>query len=155
MASTFTCLTYHVVFSTKYRRRTINADWQDDLYRYISGIAHNHDGQLLEIGGVDDHVHLLLGIGAKIAVADMIRVIKANSSKWVNEEFPLQTPFQWQTGYSAFTVSYSQDNVVRNYIRNQAEHHRKLSFQDELLALLRRHEIPYDPRYVFEEEHHA
>ncbi|MCH8042938.1 MAG: IS200/IS605 family transposase [Planctomycetes bacterium] len=153
MASTFTSLTYHVVFSTKYRKNRITADLQEELYKYIGGIVRDQKGVLLEIGGVADHVHLLTGFSPTVAVSDVVRLIKANSSKWVNEKADTTRKFQWQTGYAAFTVSCSQVDVVRRYIQNQEEHHKTLSFRDEFLALLKRHGIEVDMRYVFEEEH--
>ncbi len=153
MASTFTCLDYHVVFSTKYRKPRIDDKWREELYQYLGGIIRAEKGCLREIGGMPDHIHLLVGIRPTIAVADSIRIIKTNSSKWVNERGDQTAKFQWQTGYAAFSVSVSQREIVRRYIQNQQEHHRKLSFQDEFIGLLDRHKIEYDPKYVFEHEH--
>jgi REP element-mobilizing transposase RayT len=154
MPSTYTSLQYHIVFGTKYRRPTITADIRDELYRYIAGIIANKDGQALEIGGVEDHIHLLTSCSPRIALADFIRDVKANSSKWLREERGREL-FQWQTGYSAFTVSGSQVKIVRRYVRNQVEHHRKQSFEEEYRTLLLRHGIKFDERYLFDEEHHA
>jgi REP element-mobilizing transposase RayT len=153
MASTFTSLTYHVVFSTKYRKNRITPALQEELYKYIGGVVREQKGVLLEIGGVADHVHLLTGFNPTVAVSDVVRLIKTNSSKWVNEKSDTTRKFQWQTGYATFTVSCSQVDIVRRYIQNQAEHHKTLSFRDEFLALLKRHGIEVDMRYVFEEEH--
>ena len=121
---------------------------------YIAGIIANKDGQALEIGGVEDHIHLLTSCSPRIALADFIRDVKANSSKWLREERGREL-FQWQTGYSAFTVSGSQVKIVRRYVRNQVEHHRKQSFEEEYRTLLLRHGIKFDERYLFDEEHHA
>ena len=156
MANTFTSLTYHIVFSTKNRKPKIRKEFESDLYRYIAGIIRENNGQLLEIGGVDDHIHILTGIRPTIAVSDLVRLIKANSSKWIKEEYanPFH-PFGWQTGYSAFTVSESQCEFVREYIRHQKKHHRKVSFRDEYLALLQKHKIEYDEQFVFDEENVA
>ena len=152
MASTFTSLSYHVVFSTKYRQALIDDDTKQELYGYIGGIIANKDGQLLEIGGMPDHIHILTSCPPSLALADFIRDIKANSSKWMHEEQRLLR-FAWQTGYGAFTVSCSQIDVVRNYIRNQAEHHSKQSFEDEFRDILRKHGILFEETYLFEREH--
>ncbi len=122
--STFTKLSYHIVFSTKYRCKSITDSSSERLYEYIGGIIRAKSGHLIEIGGVEDHVHLLANLSPTKSISDTIREIKANSSKWRNE-FPDNTGrFEWQKGYGAFTVSYSQIESVRHYIRNQREHHR-------------------------------
>jgi putative transposase len=121
---------------------------QERLYEYIGGIVRDEGGILLEIGGVPDHVHLLVRLKADRAVAEMVRLIKANSSKWMNEEHPQDGRFSWQAGYGAFTVSESHVPSVQRYIRGQREHHAKSSFREELLALLKKHQIEYDPRYL-------
>jgi len=153
MSSTFTSLLYHAVFSTKHRKKIITPQIKDDLFQYTGGIIRAHKGVLLEIGGMPDHVHLLAGFSPTIAVSDMMRVIKTNTSKWVNAQPNRIDRFEWQTGYAAFTVSRSQESVVRQYISNQKEHHREWTFRDEFLALLRKHKIEFDERYVFEDEH--
>lgn len=155
MASTFTNLLYHIVYSTKYRRDTIAPIWQPDLYAYIGGIIKERDGILLEIGGMSDHIHILAKLSPKLAIMDVLRDIKAVSSKWVNERRFTLSRFEWQTGYGAFSVSQSHVEVVRQYIRNQEQHHRQIPYQAEFITLLQRHEIEFDPRYVFEEEHIA
>ncbi len=152
MASTFTSLAYHVVFSTKFRKRTLTNAIRGETYNYIAGIIANQQGQLLDIGGVDDHIHLLTSCPPRIALADFVRDIKANASKWLRED-QRQNDFGWQTGYAAFTVSCSQIDAVREYIRNQVEHHRKQSFEDEFRAILNRHGIAFDEKYLFEQAH--
>ena len=104
----------------------------------------------LEIGGVDDHVHVLLGLPATMPVSKALQLIKGGSSKWVHEMFPEHRLFQWQEKYGAFSVSVSQLDRIRSYIRNQEEHHRKSSFEDEFLTLLKRHRVVFDERYVWE-----
>ena len=151
--STHTCLTYHVVFSTKYRKRMIHQDWRDDLYAYIGGIIRGEKGILLEIGGIEDHIHVLAGFHPATSVAEMVKRIKGNSSKWINEESKTHQRFSWQAGYGAFTVSHSQETLVQRYIQNQEDHHRTRTFEEEFLEILNRHNIEYDPRYVFETEH--
>jgi REP element-mobilizing transposase RayT len=149
MPSTYTNLLYHFVFSTKDRIPLITNDLQDELYRYIGGIVRAEGGILLEIGGVNDHIHILAKIKPAISVSDMLGTIKANSSKWVSDHEMKLRKFGWQEGYAAFTVSESQVPAVREYIRNQAEHHRKQTYQEEFVALLERHGIEYDPRYLW------
>jgi len=150
--STYTNLLFHIVYSTKYRKPTIEKRWQDNLYGYVGGIIHEHKGTLLCMGGVEDHVHLLAKLSPTIAISDMLRLIKANSSKMINETLRPRIPFEWQSGYAAFSVSESQFSMVKQYILNQESHHRRKSFQDEFIQLLERHNISYDLRYVFDQE---
>lgn len=150
MANTFTNLLYHVVFSTKQREPLIRDTWRSELYPYLGGIVRNERGTLLEAGGTADHVHLLLKLPASVALADMLRLIKANSSKWINESAFSPGVFAWQTGYGAFSFSESQAPAVSRYIENQVEHHRAQSFQEEFVALLERHGVAYDPRHLWD-----
>jgi REP element-mobilizing transposase RayT len=149
MPSTYTNLVYHIVFSTKNRQPLITDEFKEELYRYIGGIIRAEGGVQIEIGGVADHVHILAKFKPSIAVSDMLRLIKANSSKWANEGKSKQH-FAWQEGFSAFSVSESQFDLVRRYIRNQEEHHRGQSFQEELVALLEKHGVDYDSRYLLD-----
>ena len=153
MASTFTNLLFHIVFSTKYRGSHIHGDAQERLYQYIGGLIREQQGTLIEIGGMPDHVHILARLSPTIAISDVLRHTKSNSSKWFNETFHGQTPFAWQRGFGAFSVSASNIEAVRTYIRNQAEHHKRLTFKDEFRVLLQRHGIEFDEHYLFEEEH--
>ena len=155
MGRTYTSLTYHLIFSTKYRRKIIRTEFREQLYQYIGGIIREKDGVLLEIGGVEDHVHIMVGFAATISVSDMLRFIKSNSSGWVNETIKPMDKFAWQPGYGAFTVSHSQKPTVRSYIQTQEQHHQKKSFEDEFIQILVAHGIEYDPKFVFEEEHHG
>lgn len=150
--STYTNLLFHIVYSTKYRKPWIQPAWQDELYGYIGGILRESNGTLLKIGGIADHVHLLAKLSPTLAISDVLRVVKTNSSKWTNERSDVDFKFQWQPVFAAFSVSESQVPVVEAYIANQAEHHRKRTFEEEFLEMLRRHKIKYDPRYVFERE---
>lgn len=144
MRDTYTKLNYHLVFSTKNRVPLITADLRDPLYGYMGGILRENGGVLLTAGGMPDHVHLLAGWGTTISVAKMLQLIKGISSKWVNERPGALGDFAWQPGYGAFTVSASQIPEVRRYILNQEAHHRKMSFQEELKELLRRHGVEYE-----------
>ena len=150
--STYTNLLFHIIYSTKYRKPSIDPLWQDELYAYIGGILRDNRGVLLKAGGIEDHIHLLAKLPPTIAVSDMLRLMKANSSKWINETKKPKKSFEWQPGYAAFSVSESQVGTVESYIENQREHHQKRTFQEEFLLLLKKHGIEYDPQYVFEEE---
>ncbi|WP_149495413.1 IS200/IS605 family transposase [Roseiconus lacunae] len=150
--SAFTNLLFHIIHSTKYREPTIRSEWQDDLYAYVGGIVRDQKGTLLKIGGVEDHVHLLAKLSPTIAISDVLRTPKSNSSKWINERSDVTRKFEWQSGYAAFSVSESQLPAVAEYTANQAEHHRKKTFQEEFLAILPKHHIEFDMRYVFEQE---
>lgn len=149
MPATYTNLLFHVVFSTKERRPAIDLPMQDALYEYIGGIVRGQRNVLLEIGGVADHIYLAIRMRADLSVAEVVRDIKANSSKWLREERKLQAWPGWQSGYGAFTVSQSQLGTLRRYIRNQEAHHKKHSFQDEIISLLRKHCVEYDPEYLW------
>ena len=141
------------MFSTKYRSKLIEESFSERLYEYIGGTIRAKNGHLIEIGGVEDHIHLLANLSPTKSISDTIREIKANASKWKNE-LPGNTGlFEWQKGYGAFTVSYSQIESVRHYIRNQREHHRIKTFEEEYIAFLKLHNIEFDQRYLFEAEH--
>ncbi len=153
MSNTFTILIYHIIYSTKYRRSTISAELQSDIYAYDGGILLNCDGIPLEIGGTADQIHILTRLSPKYAIMDVLRDINVDSSKWINERQTSKQRFEWQAGYGAFSVSSSQVDNVRSYIRDQELHHRKQSFKDEFLSFLRKHQIEFDLKYVFDEEH--
>ena len=151
----FTQLTYHIVFATKYRRPTIKDNVKERLYEYIGGTLRAKKGHSIEIGGVADHIHLLTRLSPSLAVADVVRDVKANSSRWMNDQSEVTLPFEWQKGYGAFTVSFSNIPSVQEYIQNQPEHHRTKSFQEEYIEFLKRHNIEFRLEYLFEDEHHG
>ncbi|MBE7505828.1 MAG: IS200/IS605 family transposase [Planctomycetia bacterium] len=148
MPGTYSQVLLHVVFSTKQREKWISAQIAERLYPYIGGIVRTEKGTLLDVGGMEDHVHLYLRWRPDESISNLMRVVKARSSKWVHETIPRLAAFAWQEGYSAFSVSKSQEDVVKKYIANQAEHHRREDFRSELLRLLRAHGIEFDERYV-------
>jgi putative transposase len=150
MPSTYTNLLYHIVFSTKNRIPLIADDLREELYKYIGGIIRAEGGAQIEIGGTKDHVHILAKFKPAISISEMLNKIKANSSKWANDHKMEYHKFGWQEGYAAFSVSKSQAPAIAQYIRNQEEHHRKQTFQEELVALLERHGIKYDPKYLWD-----
>jgi REP element-mobilizing transposase RayT len=146
----FVCLDCHVVFSTKNRQPWIESPLADRLYAYLGGVFRAEGAKLVMVGGMPDHVHLLVSLGKNRGVADLLRVTEANSSKWIHETFPHMAHFARQTGYGAFAVSHSNVEVVRAYIAGQLEHHRTRSFQEEFVALLKRHGIAFDERYLWD-----
>jgi putative transposase len=150
MPGTFSQLLLHIVFSTKDRAPWITADVAERLYPYIGGIVRAEKGVLYDIGGVEDHVHLYLRWRPDGSVSDLVRTVKARSSKWVHDTFPALADFAWQEGYSAFSVSKSQEGAVKKYIAGQAEHHKKEDFKSELLRILRAHGVEFDETYVFD-----
>ena len=146
-------LIYHIVFSTKHRQPSIREVVRERLYEYIGGTIRCLKGNLIEIGGVEDHIHILARLSQVIAVSDAVRNIKANTSKWANGLPELKSRFEWQKGYAAFSVSYSQMDGVRDYIANQTEHHKTTTFEEEYVRFLQRHDIAFERRYLFEDEH--
>jgi REP element-mobilizing transposase RayT len=148
MASTHVSLHVHTVFSTKERYPFIESEWRERLHAYIGGTLRGLGATPLEIGGIDDHVHILAGLKPTQAVAEIVREVKKASTVWVHDEIG-RTKFRWQDGYGAFAVSKRDIDAVREYIRNQEEHHRSRTFQEEYLDLLKELGIAYDERYVW------
>lgn len=149
MAGRFVCNLVHFVWSTDHRRDWIAESWEDGLYAYIGGIARNKKATLLQAGGMQDHLHLLVSLPPMISISEMVNALKSNSSRWVHIEIPGMKVFAWQEGYGAFSVSRSNEEAVANYIRLQKSHHRKRDFRTEFLDLLRRHEIDFDAEYIW------
>lgn len=144
MHSFVSCL-LHVVFSTKERRRIITPVLQAQLWPYLGGIARNNKMKALKIGGVEDHVHILMSLPATLDIAKAVQLLKGSSSKWVHETFPDQQAFEWQAGYGAFSIGISGMADTLIYIENQAEHHKRISFQEELASILKKHGIEFEP----------
>jgi len=149
MGQSYTCLRYHVIFSTKNRRPQITPDLRQRLYDYMGGIIKGENGRLIASGGTPDHVHLLISLHPQTSVAEIMRLMKTNSSKWTHETFPRKADFAWQTGYGAFSVSHSNLGQVQRYITNQEEHHRQVSFEEEFVAFLRRHGVDHEEKYLW------
>ena len=150
MPGTYSQLLLHLVFSTKHRTPWITPDVAEHLYPYIGGIVRDEKGVLYAIGGVADHIHMCLRWRTDESVANLLRNVKAGSSKWVHQTFPTLAPFAWQEGYSVFSVIQSREEAVKKYIADQAAHHRKEDFKSELLRQLRVHGIAFDEQYVFD-----
>ena len=143
MPHTLTNLLFHIVFATKHRAPLLNEEVQLVLYPFVGGVLREHNGVLLSVGGIEDHLHLLAKVPAQISLSDMLQRIKGRSSKWLNEQRCLdQDPqFAWQRGYAAFSVSQSAAPAIARYIANQQKHHRQLSFDSEMGTLFRKHEM--------------
>jgi putative transposase len=148
MASTHLSLNCHLIFSTKDRAPIIAPAWRDRLHAYMGGVIRNVDGVPEAIGGVADHVHVLIGLRATARLSDVVRDLKAVSSRWVHGEVG-DRGFSWQEGYGAFTVSASQLQAVKNYIVEQEAHHQGRTFQEEYLELLKRSGVNYNGRFVW------
>ena len=149
MANTYTALYYHIVFSTNRRERWLTDDLEKRVWAYLGGIARENKMTALQVGGIDDHLHILLGSLPTIALSKAAQLIKGASSKWIHETFPQMRGFAWQDGFGAFAVSKSNIAEVIKYIQTQRKHHRMRTFQEEFLLLLKRHGIEYDERYLW------
>lgn len=136
----------HLVFSTKNREKLLTRTFLPRLWAYTAAVCRNHDLLTFALGGTEDHMHALFRLPATMPLADAVALVKSNSSKWLGE---LGKDFAWQAGYGAFSVSSSNVNRVIGYIENQEKHHRRISFEDEFITLLKRHGVDYDPKYVF------
>ena len=150
MPQSFASLHAHIVFSTKHRELYLHDELRPRLFEYIGGILRQNNCVLIAAGGTEDHVHLLASLSRTIAMADAVRIIKANSSRWIHDEFQELRDFQWQQGYGAFAVSFSLLESVKHYLANQEEHHRNRSYQDEFRELLQRHGLEWDERFVWD-----
>jgi REP element-mobilizing transposase RayT len=148
MSGTYTNLLLHLVFSTKNRVPLIDSQLQPRLYEYLGGIIRNKNGMLCAIGGMPDHVHLLVRLHQDLAISSLIRDLKSSSSGWIHEHFAHLSDFRWQEGYGAFSVSQSQLDKVDQYIRHQAEHHQNRDFTREFIAFLDKQAIAFDPEII-------
>jgi len=150
MANTYSQITIQIVFAVKGRENILHENFRPELFKYINGVIKGKSQFPLAVNGWKDHVHVLFGLSPNIAVSEMARDIKANSSKWINEHKLVKGTFNWQEGFGAFSYSRSQrDNVIK-YIINQEKHHTVKTFKEEYLDMLRKSEIEYDEKYLFE-----
>jgi len=140
----------HIVFSTKNRADLITPEIENELFRYIHGIVENNKSKLIIAGGMPNHIHLLISLPKKIDVPELIGDIKRDSSSWIKKQGTEFRNFYWQKGYGAFSIGQSQVPIVTRYIKNQKEHHKKRVFEDEFRALLKKYEIEYDERYLWD-----
>lgn len=151
MPNTYTEIHIHFVFAVKYRKCLIHIDWKADLYKYITGIIQKNEHKLIIINGIEDHVHILVGLRPTQSISDLMKDVKQFSSKWINENKLVKGKFEWQGGFGAFSYSKSHLKNVIKYIENQEEHHKKQTFVEEYKETLKKYEIDYKDEYCFHE----
>ena len=149
MSNTYTQIHIQCVAAVKYRKAQIAVEWKDELHKYITGIVQNNGHKMLSINSMPDHLHFFFGFRPDQSLSDLMRLVKGDSSEWVNNKKFSKSPFRWQTGYGAFSYSKSQIPMIATYIQNQEKHHRKKTFLEEYQEMLDEFEIEYDPRYIF------
>ncbi len=150
MANTYTALNYHLIFSTKNREPWIRQDIEQRAWEYLGGIARKNGMTALCVGGIEDHIHILVRMPPVLSVSKALQLLKGASSHWIHEAFPELSGFAWQDGYGAFTVSQSALAETMKYIQNQRQHHQSRSFKEEYLAFLRKYEVEFDERYLWD-----
>jgi putative transposase len=149
MANTYTQIHIQAVFAVQNRQSLIKDHWKDELYKYISSIIQNNEHKVLQINGMPDHIHILFGMRPTQSLSDLMKQVKHDSSKLINNKGIVNGKFSWQAGYGAFSYSKIQLPSVIRYIQNQKEHHKVLTFQEEYLKLLEEHNVEFDERYIF------
>jgi len=149
MANTYTQLYVHVVYAVEGRDNLISPKWKNELFKYITGIITNKNQKLMAVNGMADHVHILIGLKPDCNLSDLVRDIKANSAKFINDKSWIAGKFEWQTGFGAFTIGQSQIDKTVKYILNQEEHHRERTFRDEYIDFLKAYKVDFKPEYVF------
>jgi len=148
--STYSQIYIQIVFAVKGRANLIQRDWEDKLYKYITGIVQNKGQKMLAINGMPDHIHIFIGMRPSCCLSDLVREIKKSSNQYVNDQKLTPYPFKWQTGFGAFSYNHSQISNVIRYVMNQKEHHRKKTFREEYVSFLQEFEISFDDKYLFE-----
>ena len=149
MANTYSQIYIQAIFAVEQRHALIRDEWKEELFKYIGGIFRNKNQKLIAIGGIEDHIHLLFGLRPSMAISDLIRDVKSDSTLFVNDKRFVRGKFNWQEGFGAFSYSRSQLDSVAKYVLNQEQHHRRRSFKDEYVALLDNFEVEYEDRYLF------
>lgn len=150
MANTYTQIHIHIVFAPKFRRAVLHKSWRPRLCEYITGIVQKYGHKMLQINGVEDHLHILIGMRPIQSLSKLMQQVKEDSAKWINEQQLTNSYFRWQQGYGAFSHSKSQVTRVIRYIENQELHHRKRTFRQEYIAMLKKFEIDFDEDYIFQ-----
>lgn len=150
MANTYSQLYIQIVFAVKGRQNLISNDWKEELFKYITGIVTNEEQKLNAINGMPDHIHILIGLKPNKALSDLVRDIKANSSRFINDRRWINGKFEWQKGFGAFSYSHSQLTNVIHYIQNQEEHHRTKTFKEEYIEFLKLFNVDYTNEYLFD-----
>lgn len=148
MANTYTKIYLHIVFAVQNRNSLIQPEWKDELYKYITGIIKNNGHKLIAINGTPDHLHIAIGYKPHQLIPDLLQDIKGDSSKWINKNKIIRGKFNWQAGYGAFSFSHSHLDAVIKYINNQEKHHKKKTFREEYIELLKRYDVEYDEKYI-------
>jgi putative transposase len=151
MANTYTQLHLHFVFAVKFRASVIHESWENDLFKYITGIVQKNEHKMLCVNGMPDHIHIAVGMRPHQSISDLLQDIKGDSSRWINNQKLTSNKFAWQEGYGAFSYSKSQLPRLINYIKNQKIHHKKQTFIEEYLEMLEKFEVEYDEKYIFKE----
>ena len=149
MANTFTQIHIQCVFAVKFRQSVIQPGWKERLHKYITGIVQNHGHKIIAINSMPDHLHLFFGFRPNQSLSDLMRIVKGESSEWINNQKFTPSLFRWQEGYGGFSYSKSQIGAVATYVQNQEEHHQKKTFLEEYKWFLDQFEIEYDDRYIF------
>ena len=150
MADTFSQIYIHLVFSVKGRQNVIHKTWREELFKYVSGIINGRDQKLFAIGGMPDHIHILISLRPNCMISELVNSVKTNSSKWINSRGFVKGQFNWQEGYGAFSYGQSQLDHVIQYINNQEQHHQKRSFKEEYIELLQRFNVKFEEKYLFD-----
>jgi putative transposase len=150
MANTYSQIYIQTVFAVNGRLSLIRPEMKEELYKYMTGIVRNKKQKLIAINGMSDHVHVLIGLKPAMALADLVRDIKADSSDFINRKKWVRGKFSWQEGYGAFSYGHSQLDTIIRYIQNQEQHHRRRSFKDEYLTWLKKFEVPFEEKYIFQ-----
>ena len=151
MANTFHQMYIQVVFAVKYREAVIANEWKSTLMGVIGNLINETGCKTIIVNGIEDHVHCFLGLKPTVSISELMKTVKAKSSKYINEHLLTKSRFEWQEGYGAFSYSHSQVDAVCKYIANQEEHHKKQTFKEEYLEFLDKFEVPFDERYIFED----
>jgi putative transposase len=150
MAGTYSQVYLQIIFAVKGRQNLLQKPWREEIFKYISGIITAKDQKSIIVNGVSDHVHIFIGLKPSMSISDIVRDVKNNSSKFINESGFCKNKFQWQEGYGVFSYSHSHIENVYNYILNQEEHHRKKTFKEEYIDFLKKFNIEYDNKYLFD-----
>ena len=151
MANTYIQTYFQIVFAVQDRTSLIQAQWKDELYKYITGIVQNNNHKLISIGGISNHIHLFIGYKLHQTIPKLVQDIKGSSSKWINQKGFIKGRFSWQEGYGAFTYSHSQINHVAKYIENQEQHHKKKTFREEYIDFLEKFNVSYNEKYILKD----
>lgn len=149
MANTYSQIYIQAIFAVEQRASLIRSEWKEELFKYIGGIFRNKNQKLIAIGGVEDHIHILFGLKPNVAISDLVRDVKSDSTEFIKKKGFVRSRFNWQEGFGAFSYSRSQLDAVAKYVLNQEKHHAKRTFKDEYVQLLDRFEVEYEDRYLF------